>query len=84
MPRGRILRGRAQKWSGIMELDLQELDSGAITSIPCEAGPTIRALHDAFISKGKNPVGEIIDYEVDSLGIMTQFWPSGGQESARP
>ena len=76
MPRGRILRGRCPTGSGLMELDLETLDGDTIITVPCESAPTLRALASAF---GERPVvGEIIDYDVDERGVMTQFWPSGG------
>lgn len=80
LQRGRILRARNHPSSGLMLLDLLELDSDEVVTIPCEAGPTIRAIHDAFVSQGKNPVGEVIYYEVDSLGILTGFTPGALME----
>lgn len=78
--RGRILRVRGHPLSGILMLDLQELDSEEIASIPCEAAATMRALHDAFISQEKNPVGEVIYYELDDNGFLAGFTPGALME----
>ena len=58
-----------------MELDIEDLDGKIVHSIFCETSPTLRALHEAFFNQGKNPVGEIIDYEVDQFGVLKGFTP---------
>ncbi len=49
--------------------------SGDRPFVPSGAGPLFRALRDAF---GDNsPVGRRIEFETDSLGVLTAFTPVG-------
>ena len=65
-----------------------------IEAIPCDNGPTVRALDTCFggvIREGHQAsvdhlLGTPIEYELDSVGVLTWFQPAGNydREAAHP
>jgi hypothetical protein len=59
--------------SGLATLFVAER-RGRVTAIPCDAGPSSRALRSAF---GDRVIGQEISFVVDELGILSSFTPIG-------
>lgn len=69
MPLGTITSVQWRLGSGIATIHFKDG-----TQVHAEAGPTLRALADAFGSLGKANQQSIL-YEVDDLGILKSFLP---------
>lgn len=79
MNRG-IIKGFEGSWgSGIGHLVIEDSETGAEERVPCENGPTVRALESAFgdvIGAGHNVesegghVGQEIYWDYDEMGLM--------------
>jgi len=69
---GQIVGFNSTMGSGIATLSVAVEPQGYVAHVPCEAGPTVRALRNAF---GDAIIGQEIEFELDTLGVLASFIP---------
>jgi hypothetical protein len=75
-----IIKGFSGNWnSGIGHLIIEDMESGHKSAVPCENGPTVRALQSAFgdvigdahdIKNGGGHINQKIEWDYDDMGLM--------------
>ena len=73
-------QGFSGSWgSGLGHLIIEDLETGNMDFVPCDNGPTVRALESAFgnvigdghrVDENGGHVGQLIQWDWDDLGLM--------------
>ena len=82
--KGKIVDFIGSWGSGIAQLTMEDSETGKIEFVPCENGPTVRALEDAFgevitpghTANGNGYKGKEVFWAWDEMGLMmASFMP---------
>jgi hypothetical protein len=83
--KGTLLSFSGSFGSGLGTLDIRDAKTKKIDSVPCDNGPTVRALEAAFgdtitaghRANGNGYKGWVVYWVVDDVGVLAGFTPAG-------
>ena len=65
--------------SGLGHLVIEDIETGLVQGVPCDNGPTVRALESAFgevigdahdVKNGGSHINQKIEWDYDDMGLM--------------